>query len=145
MSKSAIVDWHGAVERSALHCCTVIWMASDRPKYQKRQLFNPQTFRVLNGSLHMPTWKFISILKFWKHFWFRYLSLKLSGFRVFHHFLFSDWENHYSLWGRQLMNRKNVDNYGNIILFLSLNLFPHITILQKILGSFVKNFLFEKK
>ena len=23
MSKSAIVDWHGAVKRSALHCCTV--------------------------------------------------------------------------------------------------------------------------
>ena len=66
--------------------CTVIWMASDRPKYQKRQLFNSQTFMALNGSLHMPTWKFISILKFWKHFWFRYLSLKLSVFRVFHHF-----------------------------------------------------------
>ena len=42
--------------------CTVIWMASDRPKYQKRQLFNSQTFKTSNGSLHMPTWKFISIL-----------------------------------------------------------------------------------
>ena len=74
--------------------------------------------------------------------------MKLSGFRGFpplSSFLFSDWENHYSLWGRQLVNRKNVDNTGNIILFLSLNLFPDITILQKILGSFVKNFLFEKK
>ena len=61
-------------------------MASDRPKYQKRQLFNSQTFMALNGRLHMSTWKFISILKFWKHFWFRYLSLKLCVFRVFHHF-----------------------------------------------------------
>ena len=66
--------------------CRVIWMASDRPKYQKRQLFNSQTFMALNGRLHMSTWKFISILKFWKHFWFRYLSLKLCVFRVFHHF-----------------------------------------------------------